>query len=325
MAKYRLLIVDDDPGTQEILAQLLNIDYEVITADNGMDALGKLDKVQPDLVIADVMMPVMNGWEFVERLRQNDKYLYTPVVFLTALWQKQHRDLGYEKGADVYVTKPIEPERLIRLVQQQLDDSGKQPQLKTHMIEELLNDELKRKSVFEQPVAAIAGGEPDGPGELDSSVSGDLEAKSSRFSVEGPGDKLKVRVMVVDDDTDIQQLIKMELEDDFEILLAGDGLEAMDKALKYKPDVFVVDWMMPKFSGYQMVDVLRRTHEFSESPIIFISARGNTNDRKLAERLEITEFIAKPFTPNKIRDSIDREISKPGFQMHPNKLPLEFE
>jgi len=90
--------------------------YQVLTASDGLEALGILQRIRPDLVIADIMMPRMDGYELYEVMRQDKRWLAIPFIFLTAKGEKQDIRLGKQMGADDYLTKPFEPEDLIAAV-----------------------------------------------------------------------------------------------------------------------------------------------------------------------------------------------------------------
>lgn len=109
----RILVVDDNLMTLDLVSRSLSrIGYEVITAENGTDALGLLDRVQPDLIILDVMMPEMDGYEVCRRLREKPSVAHLPVLMLTALDSLEEKVKGFEAGADDYMTKPFQPAEL---------------------------------------------------------------------------------------------------------------------------------------------------------------------------------------------------------------------
>lgn len=105
MSKGRILVVDDDKTLIRLMREALaKADYDVITASNGIDALQELYSKQPDLIILDVMMPRMDGWETAQRIRQVSQ---VPIIMLTAKDEESDKLKGFAAGVDDYVTKPF--------------------------------------------------------------------------------------------------------------------------------------------------------------------------------------------------------------------------
>ncbi|MDD3742063.1 MAG: response regulator [Lentimicrobiaceae bacterium] len=110
--KAVVLLVDDEPEILELLNDLLIEDYQVITAENGSEAWQKVVEYTPDLIISDIMMPVMDGIELCRRLRDNFKTSHLPLILLTARAEIEDRIAGLKAGADAYIPKPFHPEHL---------------------------------------------------------------------------------------------------------------------------------------------------------------------------------------------------------------------
>lgn len=105
----RILVVDDNLANRRLLKAKLEARYfEVLLAESGQKALDIADAESPDIILLDVMMPGMDGYEVCERLKQSPKTAYIPVVMVTALSQQEHRLKGLKSGADDFVTKPFD-------------------------------------------------------------------------------------------------------------------------------------------------------------------------------------------------------------------------
>ena len=105
MANEKILVVDDDKNICELLRlYLVKEGYSVTMAHDGESALTDFDKLHPDLVLLDVMMPVMDGWEVCRKIRAKDN---TPIIMLTAKGDDMDKIMGLEYGADDYITKPF--------------------------------------------------------------------------------------------------------------------------------------------------------------------------------------------------------------------------
>lgn len=119
--KKQLLLIDDDPNLILLVKDYLEFrGYDVLTAENGNLAWQILEQTIPDLVICDIMMPEMDGYTFVEKLRKNSQLSWLPVIFLSAKGQTQDRIKGLNTGADIYIVKPFEPEELVAQVESSL-------------------------------------------------------------------------------------------------------------------------------------------------------------------------------------------------------------
>ena len=112
--KKKILLVDDEPDILEFLSyNLKKADFEVATAKNGKEAIGLAKKMNPDLIVLDVMMPEMDGVETCYELRKIDSLAKTLIVFLTARGEDYSQIAGFGAGADDYIKKPISPKLFI--------------------------------------------------------------------------------------------------------------------------------------------------------------------------------------------------------------------
>ncbi|MDS3861627.1 response regulator transcription factor [Thermosynechococcaceae cyanobacterium BACA0444] len=112
-----LLLVDDEPGLRDaVQAYLEDSGFTVTAASNATQAWELLEQQRPDLVITDVMMPQVDGYEFLAKLREDERFSYLPVVFLTARGMKRDRVQGYDAGCDAYLSKPFDPDELVAII-----------------------------------------------------------------------------------------------------------------------------------------------------------------------------------------------------------------
>jgi CheY-like chemotaxis protein len=125
---HRLLVVEDEPENRLFIGLLLRTEgFEVREAEDGPAALAMLEREElPELILLDVMMPGLNGWQVYERLRSHPRWQNIPVVMLTALAQRADVERAVELGVDGYVTKPFEPADLLHTIEKALhsDDTG---------------------------------------------------------------------------------------------------------------------------------------------------------------------------------------------------------
>jgi DNA-binding response OmpR family regulator len=138
--KNRILVVDDEPRYQRLVeVNLKSEDYEVQTASNGQEAVEKVANDQPDLILLDVMMPIMDGFTATERIRE---FSTVPIIILTAKGEERDRVRGLDAGADDYVVKPFSAQELLarvravlRRAERHADEDFHHPIFKHHELE----------------------------------------------------------------------------------------------------------------------------------------------------------------------------------------------
>ena len=114
MGKKRILLVEDEKDmAYAVTLQLEAGGYDVIAAYDGQEGLKQARIEQPDLIILDIMLPKLDGYKLCRMLKFDDKYRHTPIIMFTARAQDADRDMGFEVGADAYITKPFDPQLLL--------------------------------------------------------------------------------------------------------------------------------------------------------------------------------------------------------------------
>lgn len=118
----QVLLVDDEPGLRDaVQAYLEDSDFTVEVAPNATEGWQKLQQNPPDLVITDVMMPQVDGYQFLKQMREDPRFKAMPVVFLTARGMTKDRIQGYNAGCDAYLSKPFDPDELVAIVENLLE------------------------------------------------------------------------------------------------------------------------------------------------------------------------------------------------------------
>jgi CheY-like chemotaxis protein len=121
MSKGRILIVEDNMDTYELMRLILELNgYETFLAADGRDGVNAALKQKPDLILMDLSMPEMDGWEAARRIRKNPKTGSIPIIAVTAHALPGDRQRALEAGCDEYITKPMDLEELVQLVNQVL-------------------------------------------------------------------------------------------------------------------------------------------------------------------------------------------------------------
>ncbi len=138
MDNQTILVVDDTISNLDVICNLLE-DYDILTATSGIDALEILEDENVDLIILDIMMPEMDGFEVCKRLRDAKKTRDIPILFITASTDEDSIEKAYEVGGTDYITKPFKPKELLAKVAMQLDLVSK-----THNLEKLIEIQLEQ-------------------------------------------------------------------------------------------------------------------------------------------------------------------------------------
>ena len=112
-----ILIVEDDPVASELIAYALNVEgYDTLVALNGEQGMSHARNHKPDLVVLDVMLPGMDGFEICRRLKAEPETAHMPILILSAKAQATDVKTGQEMGAEIYLTKPLDPSNLVEQV-----------------------------------------------------------------------------------------------------------------------------------------------------------------------------------------------------------------
>lgn len=118
--KKKILAIDDDLSICLLLENFLSKSYDIVTMNDGLEALKWLDHNLPDLIISDIRMPNMDGFSFLTKLRERGFTKHTPVIMLSGRSESKERITCYQLGAQDYLTKPFNPQELDELVKKNL-------------------------------------------------------------------------------------------------------------------------------------------------------------------------------------------------------------
>ena len=160
----QLLLVDDEPGLREAVKDYLeDSGFKVKVASNAREGWELLQQTSPDLLISDVMMPQVDGYQFLKQVREDPRFKRLPVVFLTAKGMTGDRIQGYQAGVDAYLPKPFDPDELVAIVENLLErraanqttEDGAPPD-----IAELANQIAQIKAILTQKNAIASSPSP---------------------------------------------------------------------------------------------------------------------------------------------------------------------
>lgn len=125
MDKKKILIIDDEPDFVRVVQLRLEAaGYHVLAAFDGMQGVSAAHKEKPDVIILDIMMPAMHGHRVCEALKKSSKTWTIPIIYLTAKGNKADEDLAYKLGAEHFLTKPYDPQVLLKVIEKALDPNA---------------------------------------------------------------------------------------------------------------------------------------------------------------------------------------------------------
>ena len=126
--RLRILLVDDEPSIVKMVGKRLEVEgFEVLIATDGQDGLDKARAESPDLIVLDLMLPKLNGYEICTMLKQDSRYQKIPIVLFTAKAQEKDEKIGMECGANAYVRKPFRAQELLEKIRGLLPGAPTQP------------------------------------------------------------------------------------------------------------------------------------------------------------------------------------------------------
>lgn len=132
--------------------------------------------------------------------------------------------------------------------------------------------------------------------------------------------KLKKRILVADDDKDLCNCIELALADKYEVIKVYDGVNGLAMAMKYLPDLVLLDITMPKMSGYQMMDMMKRNPQLKDIPVIFVTAKTSPQDSAFALKKGAMGYITKPFEIETLVTRVDKILNPPP---EPEQAPAQ--
>lgn len=274
-----VLVVDDRPTNVLLLeTKLSNEYYDVITARDGYEAIQKTREHNPDLILLDVMMPGIDGFEVCRRLKSDAEVAHIPVVMVTALSSKSDRLRGLEVGADDFLTKPF-------------NDIVFFARTKSLIRIKMMIDELRLRD----QTASQIGGEAATPNMFTANVTGS-------------------RVLVVDDDPAQSSQIVEKLSEIYQVELAQDAEMAAERAIQGKFDVILVSTQMNGTEGLRLASHIKSREETRHVPLIIMVNESRTQTMLKALELGINDYLLLPIDTNEMMARVKTQIRRKKYQ-----------
>ncbi|MBK3775164.1 PleD family two-component system response regulator [Azospirillum brasilense] len=276
----RVLVVDDVLPNVKLLAAKLTREYfNVITASNGPEALEMVRRESPDIVLLDVMMPGMDGFEVCEKIRSDPATMHIPVVMVTALSDGADRVRGLEAGADDFLTKPVNDVALFARVRSLV-------RLKMMMDEWRLRETTSGQLGVLEPTGTL-----------------------NSESFEG------ARVLVLEDSRlDLDRVTETLKRDHAHVMAADACAAALERALADDLDLVVISLTLMNEDGLRLCSQLRSHERTRQVPILLMVEEGDLN--RVAKGLELgaNDYISKPIDRNELLARARIQIRRKRYQ-----------
>jgi len=250
--RKKILYLDDVNFNLIALKKALEAHYEIYLADSTNKMFKILEKITPDMIVLDVNMPDMDGYEVIKKLKSETQYKEIPVIFMTCNSDKQSVVKGLSLGAAAYVVKPFNPIKLI----------------------EVINNQFLPKQLSKKP------------------------AKND----------FNPNVLVVDDMGTMLRTIHHALHDKYNVFLLSKSDVVIDFLLSNKPDIILLDYLMPGLSGFDLIPRIRALAGYKDIPIIIITTEGTIQNVSDAIARGASDFIVKPFDIKELNFKVEKLI-----------------
>jgi twitching motility two-component system response regulator PilG len=305
-AEKTILVVEDSKTARKVVSMVLGRKgYKIIEATSGTEALLAIEGVAPDLVLLDVMLPDMTGYEVLATIRKNSRFSEVPVVMLTSKCGSADKLKGMVTGSNEYLTKPFDPAKLLVVLEKYLD-----PQAET--VQALQSDYVKKAdspspSVKPEPVAKAPVSHP----EVAKPVVIKPVITVAKPAVVPPKKKTTEKsVLIVEDSPTSRKVISMVLtRKGYVVNEAASGREALRKVADDElPHLILLDAMLPDMTGYDILAKLKQDTRLKEIPVVMLTAKDSPVDREKGMRAGSVAYLTKPFNPDKLLSVIGSYI-----------------
>jgi DNA-binding response OmpR family regulator len=289
-ARPKLLIVDDDPTNTSILRILLRKEYELATAENGQQCLDQVGRFHPQLVLLDVMMPGMNGYEACRRIKGDLGREAPAILMLTASDSPEDRRKGLLAGADDFIVKPFDHDDLCERVRRRLLPSADEVQAGDRKpgrnVREMQHARASHPATFCRPPSLAETAERDA-----APVEASRRGGAGRTERETP----RGRVLLVDDNQMNVDILHKILRKEYDVATANSGERGLELCREFRPQLVLLDIMMPGLNGYEVCRRIKSEAGDQFVQVILVSGKGSTEERLQGYQAQADDYLVKPF------------------------------
>ncbi len=272
----KIIIVEDDPMISEIYQKKFSeSDFEVLVADSGEQALELVKKNEVELILLDLIMPKMDGFEVIKNIRSGNYNQKAKIIVFSNLSQKEDQDKAIKLGADGFIIKSdYTPSALVEEVKRIFNQCKEE-------------DKNKNKEKVEE----------------------DKEKKvSDKEEVTIVKPKVAKRILLIEDeDVFIEMFTKKLTEDGYIVESAKNGAWGLKEALSKYFDILIIDMVMPAMNGDEIVAALKQNDKTKDVPIIVLSASVEDDVREKVKELGVDAFFVKT---QLVPSELSKEVTK---------------
>ncbi len=290
------MIVDDDPDVRFVVASLLSDDFDTCEAHDGLDALEKVERHHPDMIILDINMPVMNGIACCRAIRRQKSFRDLPVLFLSATGDPNVKRQALESGGFSYIEKPFNPDQISRVV---LEYFSRYP--------ESLGSQARDENELDSDNLAS-------PSPVRNGMNGNYGAHKLETATPNTGLKNhKHRLLAIIDTPEMLASFTEAVSDGFEFLPIGDPVLAIEWIARFEPEIVVLSIRERRYTGLQIARMIRGNERLSGIKILFIDGpHCSPRDLAAASQLSKYPFLNLPLSSEGIREALQKAESEEG-------------
>jgi two-component system cell cycle response regulator len=275
----RILIVDDDPKNVKLMCGMLNReDYELWTAADGPSALERVQESPLDLILLDVMMPGMDGYEVTRRLKAGVETKAIPIILITALDGPEDRARGLEAGAEEFLTKPVNPVEIEARIQSML-------KLKRY------RDQLAIRACSEdQTCSDVAAVAPPRPADN------------------------QQRILIVEDDPKDLKLLQSHLNSsEYTTDFVRNGSDAIEAISRQHFDLILLDILLPGMDGFEICRRIKQMDDARDTQVVLITCLNDMENKIRGVELGADDYLIKPIEPRELQARVKVLLKKKAY------------
>ena len=275
-SKSKILIVDDEPLNVKLLAAMISSDqYDTVCAYSGEEALEIVTDLPPDLILLDIMMPGLNGYELTRILKSDPERRDIPIVLVTAFGGTEFEIKGLEAGADEFLNKPVNKTELLARTKSLLRLRQYKEQIKTRTCSmNSITCQNKDNEIVENEI--------------------DLPS-----------------ILIVEDNKIDAKLLQRYLQGEpYQIKFAKDGEEAISRAQQERIDVILLDLILPNKNGFEVCSYLKEMESTQNIQIVAITGLSDLDSKLKGIELGVDDYLIKPVNMHILRTRVKSLVKK---------------